>query len=43
MSRCLARLGALPQKLVWDREGAIHRGGGQPTDGFDGVACRSST
>ncbi len=23
MSRCLARLGALPQKLVWDREGAI--------------------
>jgi len=34
MSRCLARLGALPQKLVWDREGAIHRGGGQPTDGF---------
>ena len=23
MSRCLSRLGALPQKLVWDREGAI--------------------
>jgi transposase len=23
MSRCLARLGALPAKLVWDREGAI--------------------
>jgi transposase len=26
MSRCLARLGALPEKLVWDREGAIHAG-----------------
>jgi transposase len=34
MSRCLARLGALPQKLVWDREGAIHAGGGRPTDAF---------
>lgn len=34
MSRCLARLGALPEKAVWDREGAIHRGGGQPTDAF---------
>jgi transposase len=36
MSRCLAVLGALPQKLVWDREGAIHAGGGQPTDAFAG-------
>ncbi len=34
MSRCLVALGALPQKAVWDREGAIHRGGGQPTDAF---------
>jgi len=34
MSRCLGRLGALPAKLVWDREGAIHRGGGRPTEGF---------
>jgi transposase len=34
MSRCLAALGALPAKVVWDREGAIHRGGGQPTDAF---------
>jgi transposase len=32
MGRCLAELGALPAKVVWDREGAIHRGGGQPTD-----------
>lgn len=34
MSRCLARLGALPKKLVWDREGAIHAGGGRPTAEF---------
>lgn len=34
MNRCLGRLGALPQKLVWDREGAIHRGGGRPTEAF---------
>ncbi len=34
MSRCLVELGALPEKVVWDREGAIHRGGGQPTDAF---------
>lgn len=34
MSRCLAELGALPEKVVWDREGAIHKGGGQPTDAF---------
>jgi transposase len=36
MSRCLTRLGALPETLVWDREGAIHAGGGQPTDAFAG-------
>ncbi len=34
MSRCLRRLGALPEKLVWDREGAIYAGGGRPTEGF---------
>lgn len=34
MNRCLSELGALPEKLVWDREGAIHRGGGQPTEAF---------
>ncbi len=34
MNRCLTRLGALPSKLVWDREGAIHAGGGRPTEGF---------
>lgn len=34
MGRCLGRLGALPEKLVWDREGAIHAGGGRPTEEF---------
>jgi transposase len=34
MVRCLARLGALPERLVWDREGAIHAGGGRPSDAF---------
>jgi hypothetical protein len=33
MSRCLARLGALPEKLVWDREGGIAPRG-RPTDEF---------
>jgi transposase len=36
MNRCLGRLGALPETLVWDREGAIHAGGGEPTDAFAG-------
>jgi transposase len=36
MGRCLEALGALPAKAVWDREGAIHAGGGQPTDAFAG-------
>jgi transposase len=34
MRRCLRRLGALPEKLVCDREGAIHAGGGRPTAEF---------
>ena len=32
VSRCLARLGALSAKLVFDREGALHAGGGRPTE-----------
>ena len=32
--RCLARLGALPRTLVWDREGALHGGRGEPSDEF---------
>jgi len=31
LGRCLGRLGVLPEKLVWDCEGAIHAGGGRPT------------
>ena len=34
MGRCLDRLGALPERLVWDREGAIHAGGGRPSEEF---------
>ena len=32
MSRCLWSLGALAQVMVWDREGALHAGGGRPTE-----------
>lgn len=30
MGRCLWSLGALPELLVWDREGCLHAGGGRP-------------
>jgi len=33
VGRCLERIGALPEKLVWDRESAI-AGGGRPTVEF---------
>jgi len=36
LGRSLERIGALPEKLVGDREGAIHAGGGRPTDAFAG-------
>ena len=32
--RCISRLGGLPETLVIDREGALHAGGGRPTDAF---------
>jgi len=32
--RCLWRLGALPQTLVWDRQSGLHAGGGRPTAEF---------
>jgi hypothetical protein len=32
--RCLVRIGGLPKTLVWDREGALHAGGGRPTEVF---------
>jgi len=34
MARCLWSLGALPQMLVWDREGCLHAGGGRPTETY---------
>ena len=34
LGRSLRQLGVLPEKLVWDREGAIHAGGGRPTEAF---------
>ncbi len=34
ISSCLTQLGALPKKLVLDREGALHKGAGRPTDPF---------
>jgi hypothetical protein len=34
LGRCLERIGVLPERLVWDREGAIHAGGGRPTTDF---------
>jgi hypothetical protein len=36
LGRSLERIGVLPEKLVWDREGAIHAGGGRPTEAFAG-------
>ena len=35
LGRCLERIGALPDELVWDREGAIAPAG-RPTDAFAG-------
>lgn len=31
---CLARLGSLPETLVWDRQAGIHGHGGRPSDAF---------
>lgn len=36
MGRCLERLGAIPETLVWDREAAMHKGGGRPADELAG-------
>jgi transposase len=32
--RCLCRIGGLPARLVCDREGALHAGGGRPSEPF---------
>jgi hypothetical protein len=34
MRRCVWRVGALPMRLVVDREGCLHAGGGRPTVEF---------
>jgi len=34
IGRCLRSLGALPELLVWDREGCLHAGEGRPTDAY---------
>lgn len=34
IARCLWRLGGLPKTIVWDREGALHGGGGRPSADF---------
>ena len=36
MGRCLWSLGALPELMVWDREGCLHAGGGRPTEAYAG-------
>src|SRR3954451_20762836 len=41
LGRCLSRIGALPEKLVWDREAAI-AGSGRPTDAFAGFCGQLS-
>jgi hypothetical protein len=40
LRRSLERIGVLPERLVWDREGAIHAGGGRPTEAFAGFCGR---
>jgi transposase len=34
MARCLWQVGALPELMVWDREGCLHAGGGRPTEAY---------
>jgi len=31
MTRCVWQIGALPELMVWDREGCLHAGGARPT------------
>jgi transposase len=42
MWRCAQRIGALPERLVVDREGCLHAGGGRPTDEFAGFCGQLS-
>jgi hypothetical protein len=41
MWRCMERIGALPARLVVDREGCLHAGGGKPSDEFAGFCGQS--
>ena len=34
MARCLWSFGALPELMVWDREGCLHAGKGRPTETY---------
>ena len=34
MRRCVWRVGVLPERLVVDREGCLHAGGGRPTEAY---------
>jgi transposase len=34
MARCVWSLGALPELMVWDREGCLHAGSGRPTQAY---------
>jgi hypothetical protein len=34
MARCLWSIGALPDLMVWDREGCVHAHGGRPTEAY---------
>jgi transposase len=42
MWRCAQRIGALPERLVVDREGCLHAGGGRPTEEFAGFCGQLS-
>jgi transposase len=42
MRRCVWRIGALPERLVVDREGCLHAGGGRPSEEFAGFCGRLS-
>lgn len=34
VARCLWSFGALPELIVWDREGCLHAGSGRPTEAY---------
>jgi transposase len=42
MRRCVWRIGALPERLVVDREGCLHAGGGRPSQEFAGLCGQLS-